>query len=135
MNKSRLLRFCLGLSMLLLITLSGYAVLAAAPLSGNPIPCTNGMAGEYPCAGVDLISQMPLEHHRCGREHRQRQRSLGLDRYPKPAKRMCAFGLTNGVSFTDISDPANPIYLGKLPAHVGASVYRDVKVYQDVASS
>ena len=42
-------------------------------------------------------------------------------------------GLDNGVAFLDISDPINPLYLGKLPTHTNASIWRDVKVYNNYA--
>ncbi len=132
MNKTRLMRFCLGLSMLFVIILGGRAVFAAAPLGNGPVTCTDGMAGEYPCAGVDLISHLPLAD--IGAEDGT---VMGNDHWgwtdTLTGKEYVLFGLTNGVSFIDISDPENPIYLGKLPSHTGASVYRDVKVYQNVA--
>jgi choice-of-anchor B domain-containing protein len=33
----------------------------------------------------------------------------------------------------DITDPVNPIYLGKLPTHTDSSTWRDIKVYNDHA--
>jgi choice-of-anchor B domain-containing protein len=40
-------------------------------------------------------------------------------------------GLTNGTSFVKITDPENPVYLGRLPGN--SSVWRDIKVYRNVA--
>tara|TARA_B110000879_G_scaffold2868_1_gene3933 strand:- start:335 stop:1537 length:1203 start_codon:yes stop_codon:yes gene_type:complete len=42
-------------------------------------------------------------------------------------------GVKNGTVFIDISDPINPIYLGKLPTHTDNSTWRDIKVYQNYA--
>ncbi len=42
-------------------------------------------------------------------------------------------GLSNGAAFVDISDPINPIYLGKLPTHTQSSSWRDIKVYNNHA--
>ena len=43
-------------------------------------------------------------------------------------------GRTSGTSFVDITDPANPIYLGNLPPHTSNSTsWRDIKVYSDHA--
>jgi len=42
-------------------------------------------------------------------------------------------GMNNGVSFVDISDPENPIIVGRLPTQTVASSWRDVKVYEDHA--
>jgi len=38
-----------------------------------------------------------------------------------------------GVSFVDLSDPANPVVAGKLDTHTVPSAWRDVKIYQDHA--
>ena len=42
-------------------------------------------------------------------------------------------GMTNGTAFVDISDPDNPDYLGILPTRTVASVWRDIKVFEDHA--
>ena len=42
-------------------------------------------------------------------------------------------GMTNGVAFVDISNPENPVFLGRLPTHTGESPWRDIKVYRDHA--
>ena len=52
---------------------------------------------------------------------------------PQDGKEYALVGLNNGTAFIDISDPVNPIYLGKLPTHTNSSVWRDIKVYSDHA--
>jgi len=42
-------------------------------------------------------------------------------------------GVNNGTVFIDISDPINPVYLGKLPTHTTSTSWRDVKVYNNYA--
>lgn len=42
-------------------------------------------------------------------------------------------GVNNGTAFINIEDPANPLYLGKLPTHTSSSVWRDLKVYLNYA--
>ena len=54
--------------------------------------------------------------------------SLGTD-----GKEYALMGLGNGTAFVDITDPVNPIYLGKLPTHTDSSTWRDIKVYNDHA--
>ena len=39
--------------------------------------------------------------------------------------------MSNGTSFVDISNPENPIYLGRLPTQTNNSTWRDLKVYQN----
>ena len=42
-------------------------------------------------------------------------------------------GLDNGTGFVDISDPVNPILLGKLSTATESSIWRDIKVYKNYA--
>ena len=46
-------------------------------------------------------------------------------------KEFAIMGLDNGTAFIDISDPLNPIYLGKLPTATINSSWRDMKVYNN----
>ena len=92
------------------------------------IPCENGMAGEYPCNGFDLQSFISLEEMDAIR---------GNDSWgwtdPDNGDEYAIMGVKNGTVFIDISDPINPIYLGKLPTHTDNSTWRDIKVYQNYA--
>ena len=42
-------------------------------------------------------------------------------------------GLTNGTAFVDVTDPRNPVFLGRLPTQSVDSLWRDIKVYRDHA--
>lgn len=73
-------------------------------------PCTDGLAaGIYPCDGVDLFATISPEE-------------LGGVRLndiwgwtdPVTGKEYALVGLTDGVSFVDVSDPNNPVVVGKL---------------------
>ena len=92
------------------------------------IPCENGMAGEYPCNGFDLQSFISLEEMDAIR---------GNDSWgwtdPDNGDEYAIMGVKNGTVFINISDPINPIYLGKLPTHTDNSTWRDIKVYQNYA--
>ena len=50
---------------------------------------------------------------------------------PQTGKEYAICGLTNATSFIDISDPADPQYLGKLMSQTGNSSWRDMKVFQN----
>src|SRR5690606_20218176 len=52
---------------------------------------------------------------------------------PETEKEYALMGLNNGTAFVDVSDPVNPVYLGKLPTHTQSSLWRDIKVYADHA--
>lgn len=43
------------------------------------------------------------------------------------------FTHSSATAFVDVTDGANPIYLGRLPSHTNSSFWRDVKVYEDHA--
>ncbi len=91
-------------------------------------PCVNGMAGIYPCNGLDLLSHLSLNDLGA---------SSGNDSWgwtdPLDGKEYAIMGLSNGAAFVDITDPINPIYLGKLPTHTDSSTWRDIKVYNNYA--
>ncbi len=91
-------------------------------------PCENGMAGAYPCNGYDLQSFISLAELDTDR---------GNDSWgwtdPDNGDEYAIMGVKNGTVFIDISDPINPIYLGKLPTHTDNSTWRDIKVYQNYA--
>lgn len=91
-------------------------------------PCINGTAGQYPCNGLDLMSRLSLNTLDSDR---------GNDSWgwtdPQDGKEYAIMGLGNGTAFVDISDPVNPIYLGKLPTHTDSSTWRDIKVYNNYA--
>jgi choice-of-anchor B domain-containing protein len=91
-------------------------------------PCENSMAGPYPCNGIDLQSHFFLAE--MGADD-------GNDSWgwtdPGDGTEYALVGLNNGTAFIDLSDPINPIYLGKLPTHTSPSIWRDIKVYQNHA--
>jgi choice-of-anchor B domain-containing protein len=118
---------------LLLIFLVGFAFAwqRAQAAIGAATPCVGGMAGLYPCENVDLLAFMPLDAIGGGGDIRANNVWGWTD--PQTSKEYALQGLMDGVAFIDVTDPENPLYLGKLPTHTSASVYRDIKVYQDYA--
>lgn len=91
-------------------------------------PCENNMAGDYPCNGFDILSFISLEELDTDR---------GNDSWgwtdPQDGKEYGIMGVKNGTVFVDMSDPINPIYLGKIPTHTETSIWRDIKVYNNYA--
>ncbi|WP_367183348.1 choice-of-anchor B family protein [uncultured Aquimarina sp.] len=102
--------------------------LVCATICRSQTPCTNGFAGSYPCKDYDLMSRISLSQMNAG---------AGNDSWgwtdPQTSKEYAIIGLNNGTAFIDISNPTNPIYLGKLPTATSNSSWRDVKVYSDHA--
>ena len=90
--------------------------------------CIDGSAGGFPCSGYDLVSRIELGTFGASR---------GNDCWgwtdPDTGNEYAIMGLDNGTAFIDISDPSEPVYLGKLASRSGASPWRDVKVYDNYA--
>lgn len=98
----------------------------------SSVTCHNGMAGEYPCSGIDMQSFVPIKE-------------LGstLDASdiwgwtdPKSGMEVAIINMMDGTSFVDVTKPTAPVVLGFLPTHRKAGtpvIWRDVKVYQDHA--
>lgn len=97
-------------------------------ISSSQTPCESGMAGVYPCNGFDLLSEFTVEDLDSDR---------GNDSWgwtdPENGDEYAIIGLNNGSAFIDISDPINPVFLGKLPTHTTTSIWRDIKVYNNYA--
>ncbi len=99
---------------------------------GNPIlgftPCTDGLAGQYPCDGFDLLARLSLTEMSAG---------SGNDIWgwtdPTSGTEYALVGLDNGTAFVDITDTENLIFLGKLASQTSSSPWRDIKVYQNHA--
>ncbi len=92
--------------------LAAAVVLAAGVAEAVPVPCVNGFAGPYPCNKVDMLANVPLSQVGGG--------GPGSDVWgwtdPQTGKEYAIVGLFTGTSFVDISDPVNPVFLGRLPA-------------------
>jgi choice-of-anchor B domain-containing protein len=91
-------------------------------------PCVSGDAGGYDCSGYDLMSHMPLSVFNTSGAND----SWGWTD-PDDGKEYVLMGLENGTAFIDISDPVNPIYLGKLATATDVTIWRDIKTYNNFA--
>jgi len=91
-------------------------------------PCENGTAGGYPCEGFNLFSHIPLSTFNTSGAND----SWGwVD--PDNGDEYALVGLEDGTAFVNITDPLNPVYLGKLPTHTSSTTWRDVKTYENYA--
>jgi choice-of-anchor B domain-containing protein len=90
--------------------------------------CVNGLAGEFPCRNVDLLSNLPLSSMGGGNG------SAGWGwTDPATGKEYAIVGRTTGASFVDISNPTTPVFLGDLPTATGTSSWREVNVHNNHA--
>ncbi|MFU8822502.1 MAG: choice-of-anchor B family protein [Gammaproteobacteria bacterium] len=98
------------------------------PLSVGPAACIDDMAGDFSCSGVSLHKRVPLS---------AMGGTAGNDLWgwvdPATNAEYALMGMNNGTAFVDITDPENPVVIGRLPTQTVASAWRDIKVYQDHA--
>ena len=97
----------------------------------NPISkCENGLAGNYPCNDYDLLAFIPLDEM-------SGLNTSGNDCWgwvdPETNKEYALMATNKGVTFIDISDPANTVILGTLKTRTVNSSWRDVKVFNSFA--
>ena len=96
-------------------------------------PCVNGNAAGYPCNQIAFyanISNADLSGGLVGVE--------GNDIWgwtdPESGKEYALMGQTNGTVFVDVSNPINPVIVGRLASSTGfSSTWRDIKVYDNHA--
>ena len=102
-------------------------------LSSGSIECADGIAGQFDCSNVDLLSFMTLEDLGSGAGVQTNDIWGWVD--PETNREYALVGRTDGTSFVDITDPANPILRGDLPLTEGANPnsWRDIKVYANHA--
>jgi choice-of-anchor B domain-containing protein len=103
--------------------------LAGAP-SAQPLPCTDGFAGEHACQGLDLLAHLDLQDLDAAAGN-----SIWAWVDPQTDREYALMGLDNGLAFVDVTRPGAPVYVGKLPQHTEPSIWRDMRVYDHYAFS
>jgi len=90
--------------------------------------CEAGEAAAFSCWNVDLLAWLPTgvfgEGHAndiWGWTDHRSEREYAL------------IGLAGGTAFVEVSDPAEPVFLGVLPSQTANSSWRDIKTYRDHA--
>ena len=100
---------------------------------GGEVACDEGEAGGYDCDHVDLLSFVPREELGAGRGARLNDVWGWTD--PDSGREFALVGRMDGTAFVEVTDAANPRYLGNLAKTEGsrANTWRDIKVYKDHA--
>jgi len=92
-------------------------------------PCSNGYVAGYPCENIDLWAFVPFSDMGGG--------WVANDIWgwvdPNSNREFALVGKNTGTAFVEITDPANPVYLGDLPTHTNNSTWRDIKVFNNHA--
>jgi choice-of-anchor B domain-containing protein len=90
-----------------------------------------GTGGPFAAHNIRFLSQLTLAQLGAGAGVRGNDIWGWTD--PLDGRDYALVGRSNGTAFVDVSDPANPVYLGTLPTATGNSAWRDIKVYADYA--
>jgi choice-of-anchor B domain-containing protein len=104
-------------------------------VTGGMVRCdsTASQASGFGCSDVDLLSFLPIRDIGGGSGVQLNDIWGWTD--PETNREYALVGRTNGTAFVDVTDPANPIFVGDLPMTPGARAasWRDIKVHQDHA--
>jgi choice-of-anchor B domain-containing protein len=101
----------------------------------SDVSCTDGMAGPFSCDGVDLLSFVPYDEF----GGVEQPAFAGISDIwgwtdSETGDEYAIIGVSNGTGFFRITDPTNPVYLGKLPNTALAQlIWHDIKVFDDHA--
>lgn len=101
-------------------------------ISFSQTDCSNGMAGDYPCKDYDLMAHLPVSTLANTSGNPEGSDIWGWTD-PTTNKEYAIAAMTNSTAFVDVTDPVNPVFLGRLDTSGGTSFWRDVKVYNNHA--
>lgn len=93
--------------------------------------CENGLAGVYPCNDYDLMTHISLDEL-SGQPGTEGNDSWGWTD-PLDGKEYALVCTSSCTAFVDISNPVQPVIIGRLPTATTNSAWRDVKVYNNHA--
>lgn len=102
---------------------------AGAQAPGGPAKCVRGKAANYPCKGIDLLSHMQFTAAQGG----------GVADVwgwvdPETEKEYAVLAGSGGVRFVDVTDPENPVYLGRMVTKPdGALIWQEIEILNDHA--
>ncbi|TCI93219.1 choice-of-anchor B family protein [Tenacibaculum sp. M341] len=94
---------------------------------GTRTLCVNGFAGSYPCNDYDLMAVIDNATLAGSAS------SSGSDIWgwtdATTSKEYAIICMSNTTAFVDVTDPINPVFLGRLNSSAGSNSWRDAKVY------
>lgn len=98
------------------------------PSNFGPADCVNGLAAGFSCRGFNLAKRVP---------NADMGGTTGNDIWgwtdPLDGHEYALMGQTDGTAFVRVTDPLNPVFVGRLPTATIESPWRDIKVYNDHA--
>jgi choice-of-anchor B domain-containing protein len=104
-----------------------------AAMVGSEVKCEDGAAGVFDCADMDVLAFIPTGQ--LGAKRGVFVNDLWGWTDPETGREYAIVGRVDATVFIDITDPTNPVWVGELPMHEGATAnfWRDIKVYADHA--
>ncbi len=102
-------------------------------ITGGERRCEEGKVQVFSCQDVDVVSFLPASA--LGAKRGVMMNDIWGWTHAGSGREFVLIGRFDGTSFVEVSDPANPVFLGDLPLHQGAhpNLWRDMKVYRDHA--
>ena len=92
--------------------------------------CTGNLAGGiYPCNDYDLMAFMPISELSNG----AKASDIWGWTDPLNGNEYAIACYRNSTAFVNITDPINPIFMGRLNTNSNSNVWRDVKIYNNYA--
>ena len=104
-----------------------------AAIMGGEQRCADGASKGFACSEVDLLSFVP--NKAMGARRGVQLSGMWGWTDPESGREFALIGRVDGTSFVEVTDPANPRYLGDLPktAAAQASSWREIKTYRHYA--
>jgi choice-of-anchor B domain-containing protein len=102
-------------------------------VAGGEVKCASGKAKSFECKDADLVAFLP--NSTIGAKRGTLLNGIWGWTDSTTGREFALVGRTDGTSFVEVTDPANPKYLGDLPLHQGAraNIWREIKVYKTYA--
>ena len=102
-------------------------------ITGRERKCESGKSGIFSCEQVDLQAFLP--NAAIGGKRGIMLNDIWGWTDPKTNREYALVGRMDGTSFVDVTDPSNPVFVGDLPLHEGATanLWRGIRVYKDHA--
>ena len=96
-------------------------------------PCVNGFADVYPCENYGLLANIPISILANSSGNPEGSDIWGWTD-SQTGNEYALVATSNSTAFVDVTDPINPVFLGRLDSENGnTNLWRDVKVYNNYA--
>jgi choice-of-anchor B domain-containing protein len=122
-------RFTLALTAVALVVsaLPGGGTASAQSADETNVPCRNGKAGQFLCKDMDLVAHIPASE--------MNSASVAdvqgwVD--PETDREYAVLGTDKGMTFFDVTSPAEPLYLGYIPVKAPI-IWQEVEVLNNTA--